>query len=429
MKWLATERDGAALAVFRMAFGALVSVSAIRFLAYGWVDTLFDTTFRFHYFGFGWIPWPGIAGVHALFIALVVLGVLVALGAFYRVSIVLLFVLFTWVQLLDVSNYLNHYYLVSLLALLLCFMPVHRLWSIDAWLRPSERRETIPWWCTVLLRFQVGAVYVFAALAKLNADWLLEGQPMSLWLAARTTLPIIGPVLALPAAPLIASWCGFLFDATIPFFLVWRRSRAFAYVAVLAFHLMTSALFPIGMFPFIMILSTLVFFDSSWPRRLVQTPAPLVKLHDEFPRWGVGLLTAWCALQVLLPLRAHLFGGNVSWHEQGMRFSWRVMTREKNGSVTFVIRDRTSSREWHVSPRSVLTPVQERELAVQPDLILQLAQHLGEEWKRKGFENVEVRADTWVSLNGRRARPLIDAQRDLLTVKDSALGYAEWIAD
>ena len=37
-----------------------------------------------------------------------------------------------------------------------------------------------------------------------------------------------------------------------------------AYVAVVAFHLMTALLFQIGMFPYIMILSTLIYFSPQF---------------------------------------------------------------------------------------------------------------------------------------------------------------------
>ena len=113
-------------------------------------------------------------------------------------------------------------------------------------------------------------VYVNAGLAKATADWLLHAQPMNLWLSARTDLPVIGPYLDLPAVAYAAAWAGFLFDTTIAFFLLWRRTRPFAYVVVLAFHFATHLLFPrIGMFPVIMVVAALVFFDPSWPRRLL----------------------------------------------------------------------------------------------------------------------------------------------------------------
>lgn len=414
------SRDAASLAVFRMVFGLLVAVSAVRFLVYGWVDTLFSSPFRFSYFGFGWVPSPGVEGVRVLFVALVVLGLLVAAGALYRFSIAALFVVFSWVQLLDVSNYLNHYYLVSLLALLMCFMPLNALWSVDAWLKPSLRQETLPAWCLHLLRFQVGLVYVFAAIAKFNSDWLVHGAALHLWLSARAEW------LTSDEVAWLMSWGGFLFDLSAPFFLMWRRTRGFFYLVVIGFHLTTRLLFPIGMFPFIMMFSTLIFFDPSWPRRILRSAAPAITAARPTPRWVLVPIALWCALHVALPLRTFLYGGDVSWHEQGMRFSWRVMTREKNGSVTYVVRQRSTGREWHVTPRQYLSAVQERELSVQPDLILRLGQHIGDEFRSRGIGDVEVRADNLVSLNGRPAAPLVDPTVDLLTVTDS-LAPARWI--
>jgi len=427
--WLAAPEDAAALAVFRVVLGLLVSVSAVRFLAYGWVEQLFDTRVQLHYWGFEWVPYPGLEGVRLLFMALVVLGLLVALGLFYRVAIVALFVAFTWLQLIDVSTYLNHYYLVSLLLLLCSFLPLNALWSIDARLFPSVRSATLPRWCTALLRFQVGVVYFFAGLAKLNGDWLVHAAPLHLWLPARTSLPLVGAWLDRPELALFMSWAGFLFDLTVPFFLLARRTRPFAYAVVIVFHTATRLLFPIGMFPFIMTLSALVFFSPSWPRKWLRLAAPVVTPTGGprlVPRPLVAVLALWAVVQLALPLRAHLYGGDVSWHEQGMRFSWRVMTREKNGSVTYVVTNPRTGREWHVVPHDYLTRVQERELAVQPDLIWQLGQRIGEEWNRKGLGPVEVRADTLVSLNGRRAVPLVDPTVDLMTL-DDGLAAKAWV--
>jgi hypothetical protein len=131
-------------------------------------------------------------------------------------------------------------------------------------------------------------------------------------------------------------------------------------------------------------------------------------------------------VQFLVPLRFALYGGNVRWHEQGMRFSWRVMVREKNGAVTFLVRSKVSGRIWQVSPERYLTRLQEREMSAQPDLILQLAQHIQRDFSTRGLGPVEVRVDAWASLNGRRMARLIDPEVDLTTVSDG-LGRALWI--
>lgn len=431
--WLLAPKDIAAVAAFRVAFGLMITVSAARFLAYGWVDELFvRARFRFSYWGFSWVPVLPAPWIHGVFGAVAVLGLCVAAGFCYRVATVLLFFTFTYIQLVDVTNYLNHYYLVSLLAGLLCFVPAHRAFSVDAWRHPALRRDVLPAGCTYLLRFQVAVVYVFAGLAKLTSDWLLHAQPLSIWLSARTSLPLAGPLLEQRWVAYAAAWAGFLFDTAIVVFLLNRRLRPWAYAVVLGFHAATSLLFPIGMFPVIMVISALVFFSPSWPRwawaRLQRLRGREVSHPDTVPEaegpreppapgrragWALGLAVAYGLLQLLLPLRTHLYGGQVSWHEQGMRFSWRVMTREKNGSVMFVVRDPGTGREWHVPPSQYLTRLQEREMSVQPDLILQLAHRIARDFEEKGRGQVEVYAEARVSLNGRPSELFVDPGVDL----------------
>lgn len=435
---LTAPRDVAALAAFRVAFGAIVLVSALRFLAngYGWIDEMFvRPTFHFRYWGFGWVPLPSPGATYALFVLLGVLGLFVALGLCYRPAVALLFLVFTYLQLVDVTNYLNHYYLVSLLAGLMVFVPAHRAFSLDARLRPALRADTAPAWCTWLLRAQIAIVYVDAGLAKATADWLLHAQPLNLWLSARADLPVVGSYLALPAVAYGAAWAGFLFDTTIALFLSWRRARPFAYAAVLAFHLGTHLLFPaIGMFPLIMVVAALVFFEPSWPRALAarlteRLATPVTVVPEASGRWlgaGAALGALFLLVQVAVPLRAHLYGPGITWHEQGMRFSWRVMTRAKNGSVSFDVREPSTGRRWQVEPRRYLTVAQEREMAVQPDLILQLAHHVARDFEARGHHAVEVYADARASLNGRAPAPLVDPRVDLARVHDG-LAPKPWI--
>lgn len=417
---LSRPLDAAAIAVFRGLFGLIVAISAARFLVYGWVAELFvRPRFRFSYFGFGWLPEPSPDVIYGLFGALVVLGLLVAVGLFYRWAIAALFVVFSYVQLLDVTNYLNHYYLVSLLAALLCVIPAHAFWSLDARRAPSVARSTLPAWCMYLLRFQVATVYLFAGLAKLNPDWLLHAQPLNIWLSARIDFPVIGALFAERWVAYAASWFGFLFDTFIVIFLLSRKTRPYAYGVVLSFHAMTFALFPIGMFPVIMTVAALVFFDPSWPRKLLPRAPPPLRPAPPRPlsRAALALFAVYALVQTALPLRAYLYGGNVSWHEQGMRFSWRVMTREKNGSVTFIVHD-GQGRERHVSPRRYLNHLQEREMSVQPDLIVQLAHRIARDFEAELGEMVTVRADAFVSLNGRQMQRFIDPSIDLASVED-----------
>ena len=134
----------------------------------------------------------------------------------------------------------------------------------------------------------------------------------------------------------------------------------------------------------------------------------------------------YCLVQAALPLRFLAYGGNVLWHEQGMRFSWRVMVRVKGGGTTFVVRNKETGRTWHVSPSEYLNPLQEAEMSSQPDLILQLAHHIRRDLDDRGLGPVEIRADSHVTLNGRRSARLIDPNVDLTTIRDG-LTRAHWV--
>ena len=433
---LNAPRDASSLAALRILFGLLMAASVARYFASDWVDRFYvQRTFYFSYWGFGWVrPLPE-PGMTLLFVVIGLAAIFVALGLYYRVAAITFLLSFTYVHLLDVSNYLNHYYLVSLLALLMCVLPMHRTFSIDALRDPSIRGATLPAWMIYLVRFQVGVVYVFAGLAKLGPDWLLHGQPLDIWLHARTDTPVLGPLFEEPYVAILMSWGGFLFDTTIIVWLSWKRTRPYAYLAVCVFHLVTNLLFQIGIFPILMTIAALTFFEPEWPRvfmaklrrvewKPASEPAP--------QRWALGslgmaVLGAWGLLHVLVPLRTHAYGSDVLWHEQGMRWSWRVMVREKNGDVEYRVRVNGEERERRFIPSDFgLTREQEMEFAGQPDLILQLAHHIADDLAARGYDDVEVRADAWVSLNGRPSARLIDPDVDLAAI-DDGVGMASWI--
>src|SRR6185436_6511242 len=121
----------------------IMFAAMIRFLAKGWVREFYVAPqFHFTYPGFEWVqPRPDF-WMHAHFVLLALLALGIGLGFFYRACTVLFFLGFTYVELLDQTTYLNPYYLISLLSGLLIFLPAHRAWSIDAWLKPKLRTSS-----------------------------------------------------------------------------------------------------------------------------------------------------------------------------------------------------------------------------------------------------------------------------------------------
>ena len=432
--------SGASAAAFRIAFGALGVIAVIRFAARGWIDEFYVAPeHHFTYSGFWWVqPWPGWGMyVHFALLGLAALGV--ALGYRYRLSIAAFFLLFTYVELLDKTTYLNHYYLVSLLSFLMIFMPLHRTASLDAQRSPHPLNGTVPVWVIWTLRAQLAAVYLFSGVAKLNPDWLFNAQPLRIWLYNSSDVLLIGALLREPWTAYAMSWAGAAFDLTIVGWLLWRHSRPWAYAVVVVFHVLTWLLFPIGMFPWIMMTAALIFFPPDWPLRsgaglcnrvagrlptLLRRPSAGIAVfvhHESNISWAtrvaVAALVLFALVQVLVPLRHWAYPGNVRWNEDGYRFSWRVLLTEKTGHAQFRIRDPATGQERLVYPDEYLTPLQVERMATHPDMILATAHLIAEDFEGKGVSDAEVRADVSVAFNGRQAAPFIDPTVDLARVE------------
>lgn len=432
-----TPIDIAALVYFRIAFGAIMFWEVWRYFQHDWISRYWIVPpFHFTYYGFGWVqPWPGY-GMYLHFVGLGVLALLILAGCFYRLSTILFFLGFTYVFLLEQARYLNHFYLICLLSLLLIFMPAHRSFSLDILRRPHLATPVVPAWTLWLLQFQIAIPYVYGGLAKLNSDWL-QGEPMGMWLAARTDFPLIGPWFTEAWIVHLLSYGGLLLDLLVVPGLLWRRTRPFAFMAAAIFHLMNARLFSIGIFPWFMIAATALFFPPDWPRRLL-LPSSRPVLQDSQLLVGRAkplrsrqsliliLLGGYIALQLLVPFRHYLYPGNVSWTEEGHRFAWHMKLRSKRATAKFLVTENPGEDPVLVNPNTVLTDWQTRKMAARPDMILQFSHYLAEQWHQVNDTEAIVRANVSASLNGRPPQLLIDPAVDL-AAQPRTLGPAAWI--
>ena len=431
-RYFLTYISPAPLAVFRMAFGVLILASVVRFWAKGWIAELYlQPKFFFPYYGLDFIKPLG-PYTYVLFAGCGVCALLVALGWHYRPAAAGLFLSFTYIELMDKSTYLNHYYFVSLVALLLVFLPADASHSLDAVRRPARWHNQVPRWTVDALRLLVGIVYVYAGLAKLNSDWLLAAAPLRIWLPAKNDLPLVGFLFNYPATAYVFSWFGAVYDLTVPFFLLNRLTRPYAYAAVVVFHVLTAILFPIGMFPYVMMVAALVFFPAEFHERLLVRTRRLLRLPAEVLRASRPLvyrpqvqralllgLGVFFVVQLLLPLRYALYPRELFWTEEGYRFSWRVMLMEKMGQVQFKVVDSATGRARMVNNGEHLSVLQEKMMATQADMMLQFAHYLRDYYAQQGVQNPQVYADAYVSLNGRLGKAYIDPTVDLARQTES----------
>jgi hypothetical protein len=376
----------------------------------GWLESLYALpAHHLAYPGLDWIPTPGPAGIRTLATVAGMAAIAFALGWHHRTAGAVYFLTFTWLELIEATTYLNHYWFLSSIVLLLTLLPSHAAWSLDA--RAGRAAGDFPTYGIWALRAQVICVYFFAGIAKLHGDWLVSGLPLGLWLPARSSLPLIGGMLEQPATALVASWAGALFDLTIGALLLWRRSRPWAFAALVGFHALTALLLPsLGAFPYVMAVAVTIFFDPGWPRRWVRTssraqPSTPVRQNLLVP----ALAALWIAFQWMLPMRQALIPGDPRWTGEGYRFSWNVVATEKTGSLVLWATDPLTAERTPIDPTEYFTPQQLRVAVTEPDLILQMAHVIADETG----DVRQLTADAWVSFNGRAPRQLIDPTVDL----------------
>ena len=421
----------APLAVFRILFGLLMVFSLIRFWYYGWIEKLYLLPkLQFHYLGFEWIKVPG-NWTYLLFIVSAIAALFVALGFKYRLSIITFFLSFTYIEFMDKTTYLNHYYLVSCLAFMMIWLPAHHHFSIDAFRDKSLNNEYIPKWSIDSLKLMISIVYIYAGAAKLNSDWMLEALPLGIWLRSKVDIPIIGQLLDEQWMHYLFSWGGAFYDLFIVFFLLWRRTRVAAFITVLLFHLLTKVLFPIGMFPYIMICATMLFFSDRFHTKLLSKISSLIKVNYAvfcvgfndysrhlFNRIAMFVLAIFFVFQILFPLRCHLYEDNLFWKEQGFRFSWRVMLMEKTAYANFKVVDGVSGKRFYVQNEDFLTAFQQKQMSTQADFMIEYAHFLGAHFASQGHENVQIFVESFASLNGRPSQTYINPEVDLLSLKN-----------
>jgi hypothetical protein len=450
MKWLFAPVSPVPLAIFRIGFGTLMCLSTIRFWLKGWINELYiKPKFYFPYYRLEWIkPLPAY-GMYVLFFLVGLSALLIALGFFYRIATVLFFSSFTYIELIDKTNYLNHYYLISLLSFLLIFLPTHCRFSIDARHNPKVYRKEIPFIYLITIQLQLVVTYFFAGVAKIHSDWLLEALPLKIWLSAKMDLPLIGWFLQFPATAYIFSWGGMFFDLSIGFLLWWKKTRGGAYLFVLIFHTLTAILFPsIGMFPYMMIVNTLIFFsEKDWQlliknitqrlfsrspfqaksyqlnigkeERVMADLPPQSHFSVRYQALKTIFFLLYFSLQLFLPFRYLFYPNDLFWAEEGFRFSWRVMLIEKAGIAFFTVKDVTSGKSIKINNQDYLTPLQEKMMSTQPDMILQFAHFLANTYQQKGFQAPEVFVESYVSLNGRGSQLFVNPNTNLAKERES----------
>jgi vitamin K-dependent gamma-carboxylase len=316
--------------------------------------------------------------------------------------------------------------------------------SVDAW---NQKLETkVPFWNYFLLKFQFFVLYFIAGVKKLSSEWLFE------WKYSMTNLSqtwIFTPFKLLLGSDLtdliVVHWFAALFDLTIVFFLIHKKSRPIATLFASAFHIMNACLFEIGMFPWVCLAELPLFYDRKWPYTLWRKLECLMTSDDETTakriscvndanvtskrtlkeRFTIFLILIYCCLQLFLPFSHFITMGFNNWVDGIYGYSFDMMMQQWHPSlISIKVVDNNNQNQHFIEP---LAFTDSYRWTQYPDLAYQYAQCIKENLRADFHENpnsvlsstnFSIYFDIWCSLNGRLQQRIYDPRVDL--------GEASW---
>lgn len=422
--------DNSGLIVFRMVFGLLCFLESVGAIATGWVKrTLIEPEFTFNFIGFEFLqPLPG-NWMYVYYVVMGIFGLLVMLGYKYRLSMLAFSIMWTATYLMQKSAYNNHYYLLFLLSFIMVFMPAHKYASLDVKFNPKLKQIAMPNWCKWLFVAQLFILYTYATIAKLYPGWL-NTTAIALLMKGKAHYPIIGELLQQKSMHYFIAYGGILFDGLIIPMLLFKPTRKWAFYAALFFHLFNSVVFQVGIFPYLALAFCLLFFEPKTVRNLFLKQKPLYTKNEvvipKNHKLIVAALSLYLLVQIALPVRHYFFKDNVLWTEEGHRLSWRMMLRARSGTASYRVVNKATNKLIPINLDKFLTKKQQRGASTKPDIIWQFAQHLKQHFAEKNID-VSVYVRTYVSINGKPSKQLINPTIDLANQKWYHFKHHDWI--
>lgn len=421
-KWLSSTIDNSGLVIFRILLGLLIMAEGFGAILLGWVEVVFvKSKFTFNFIGFDFLQFLHGEKMYSYFFVMGILGLLIALGLFYRFAMIVFTIMWTAVYLIQKESYNNHYYFLILICVIMVFLPANGKLSIDAKLFPKIKQTKIPRWMPYLLIFQLAILYFYAAIAKLYPDWL-DGTFSKILLNGITQRQFLLEIFNQKWFLLFYAYAGILFDLLIMPALLWKKTRKLAILASFGFHLFNAYSLKIGIFPFLA-LSFIVLLYDSIPLKFLKNEQEILPNKNFNAKLFVVFFVPFFIVQIILPLRHHFIKGDVLFTEEGHRLAWRMMLRERKGILSIKIVDKNTGVIRYHNFASELTPKQIKILSNSPDFIWQYCQKI----KREAKNPISIFVECSVSINRRPYHKLIDDKTDMATAKYDYFGHNDWI--
>jgi len=371
------------------------------------------------YFPFPELDWMPVFS-YELMMGLLVVGflatILFTIGLFYRYVAIIMALVYGYFFSLDAMYFNNHYYLIFLLCMLMCFTDADRSFAVSFSKKKTKAR--LPRWQYLILQLQIGIVFFYGGLSKCTADWF-NGN-------------VIKGITDSEFVNLFLIYGGTVFDMLIPVALFYKKTRPYAIILVILFNVSNHFLFnDIASFPLLVIASMLLFLpDGKFPEVIHS----FFKLEQDkektgsFSLFSKMVLGCFFIFQFIYPLRHHLIKGHVDWTGQGHYFAWRMKSYHKDATVDFYAMDKNTNQRAYKINHGLDKYLIQR-MTSMPHMIPKLSTYMRKQIeKQDGINpNLGIQIDNMVSLNHRKKKLAVNPSIDITQAKFSKYGNNKWI--
>lgn len=207
-------------------------------------------------------------------------------------------------------------------------------------------------------------------------------------------------------------------DLFVGFMLLSKKFRWTAVFITVSFHFLNFQLFNIGIFPWVMMSSTFLFFPPEQTHSVVTSfinlftksnkknatsklknkPNSKIKQKSEiknqtsdneykftiYQKLLIVFFVLFAIYQILMPLRPFLYPGNALWTEHGHRYSWRMKLNNKDCDLTFIVYQ-NQTEEWFELPNHWFVSLRQYQKSLQkPEFLLQYVHFVSNSFKKNG---------------------------------------------
>ncbi len=429
------------LGLFRILFGVVMFIQTAYFIHTNFVQHhVIEPIIHFKYYFFQFVePLPS-PFMHALMWVMLLASTLITLGFLYRLGILIFLISFSYLWLIDKGFFNNHYYLISLICLLLLLVKGDAWGTLAKNIRNKNNKKkiiyNIPNWQTFILKAQIVIVFFIAGLNKLNPYWLVHFQPMEYILNMKADISGLA-FLRSTAVAAFFSYGGLIVDLSVGFLLWYKRTRIIGIIALVGFNFLNFWLFwnigEIGIFPLLLLSTIVLFLEPDTPAKLFSRQSiannsqSTAESVSRSPSVVHRLIIAYLVFQFLFPFRHLLYPGHVDWTGEGQRFAWRMKIMLKEADIDFFIKNETGEK-YPVEVAKMLSPKQYNNLIYYPDMIPPLARRLKSAALEQGISNPQVVADFKVRFMGvHPSQAIVPPDKDLSRVPIHPFRHSKWI--